>query len=314
MDINNYHLEPPERPAMSWNLADCVNDSVNIGSTFSCGQVFRWRRQHDGIWVGSIGDTVAALWQPAGYTDHFYWQTFPRADRWDVVRHYLNLDNNLTALQMQWCATEPLTADLFAQHTGLRLLRQPVEECLFSFQCATCNTVTKIERSVEALARNYGTRIDTPLGEFSLFPDMRTIAGASEIVLRNELWGYRAPRVILLAQIIVDRPCCWLNDLINVEYREAHSALTELPGLGAKLADCVCLFCLDKWEAIPVDTHVRQLAQRLRMPETSSRSLTPTNYNLIANAYRGRYGAFAGWAQQILFYSELRRSRNPLPG
>lgn len=34
-----------------------------------------------------------------------------------------------------------------------------------------------------------------------------------------------------------------------------------MKGVGKKVADCVCLFSLDKLDAIPVDTHVRQIGE-----------------------------------------------------
>ena len=46
------------------------------------------------------------------------------------------------------------------------------------------------------------------------------------------------------------------------------------------------------------------------MPEIVGKSLTPRLYNAIADSYRERFGAFAGWAQQYLFYGELRHAPN----
>ena len=59
-----------------------------------------------------------------------------------------------------------------------------------------------------------------------------------------------------------ERPKGWLECLRDLPYSEAHSALLELTGVGAKVADCVCLMGLDKLEAVPVDTHVWQIAVR----------------------------------------------------
>ncbi len=300
---------PPKRYNLSWNLADCSFDDVNLLATLTCGQTFRWRRQADGAWLGSIGIQAAVLWQPEDCRDHFFWQTFPVENDWAIIHDYFNLGINLRALQRGWHDAEQLTADVFIQHVGLRLLQQPLEECLYSFQCASCNTVTKIERSVEELARLYGSPIETPWGRVSLFPTTSSIATASEEVLRKALWGYRAPRLIALAKLMQEKGDAWLQGLVGMPYADAHPNLTALPGIGPKLADCVCLFCLRKWEAIPVDTHVLQVAQRLWPTQNEYRSLTPRVYLQIADSYRHRYGVYAGWAQQILFYSELHRTR-----
>ena len=56
----------------------------------------------------------------------------------------------------------------------------------------------------------------------------------------------------------------------------------ELPGVGAKVADCVCLMSLDKTEAVPVDTHVWQLTTKHYMPHLQkTKSLTTKMYKEI---------------------------------
>ena len=64
------------------------------------------------------------------------------------------------------------------------------------------------------------------------------------------------------------------------------SALCRLPGVGAKVADCVCLMSLDKTEAIPVDTHVWQISLRdYDIPELKkTKSLTDKAYKTIGKS------------------------------
>jgi endonuclease III len=54
----------------------------------------------------------------------------------------------------------------------------------------------------------------------------------------------------------------WLAGLRSAPLGCAAAGLLELPGVGPKVAACVCLFALDKHAAVPVDTHVWQLAVR----------------------------------------------------
>lgn len=51
----------------------------------------------------------------------------------------------------------------------------------------------------------------------------------------------------------------WLLSLRQSAYSQASTELCTLPGVGPKVAACVCLFSLDKHEAVPVDTHVWQV-------------------------------------------------------
>ena len=50
--------------------------------------------------------------------------------------------------------------------------------------------------------------------------------------------------------------------LADMPIDEAKAWLTELPGVGPKTAACVLLFSLGR-PALPVDTHVHRVAQRL---------------------------------------------------
>ena len=54
-----------------------------------------------------------------------------------------------------------------------------------------------------------------------------------------------------------------------------------------QVADCVCLMSLNKFEAVPVDTHIWQVAMRDYKPQLASgKSLTNVVYQEIGNLYK----------------------------
>ena len=55
----------------------------------------------------------------------------------------------------------------------------------------------------------------------------------------------------------------WLESLRGKPNAEIKEKLMVLPGVGRKVADCIALFSLDDSGAIPVDTHVFQIAKKL---------------------------------------------------
>ena len=315
------HSKTPPSVEFSWSQEECSTQPFNLAATLASGQNFRWRKDRTNIWWGCIESTVVAAWQLEGQPDSpFFWQTFPRSNQTSLIRDYFRLDVDLPRLYAEWSRGDSAIHNAVARFRGLRLLRQPPQECLFAFQCATCNTVVKIERSVAYLSRHYGELIDTGLASgpnwldspphpsFYAFPTIEVLAQADEKILRDGLWGYRASRVIALAKHLQTLPDNWLIALRHQPYTQAHAALSSLYGIGAKLADCICLFSLDKDQAVPVDTHIRQIAVNLFAPDMAGKSLTPRVYNALSDAYRSRFGAYAGWAQQYLFFAELQRA------
>ncbi len=298
---------------MRWNQSEGI--TLALGLTLTSGQTFRWRKDNTGVWWGMIGDCGAALSQSEENREVFRWQTFPVEDRWEVVEDYFRLQVDLEALYRVWSEREPALRTIVHRFRGLRVLRQPPQECLFGFLCATCNTVTKIERSVYKLAERCGTPLLDPClppqsPPLFQFPKLNALAEIEEAVLRSDLWGYRAPRVIRTAQALLEKPEDYLLSLRANSLTEIRTELTSLYGIGTKLADCIALFSLDKDEAVPVDTHIRQIAVRHFAPGLAGKSLTPKVYAEIEAAYRDRFGDYAGWAQQYLFCGELSRSKN----
>lgn len=93
-----------------------------------------------------------------------------------------------------------------------------------------------------------------------------------------------------------------------------QAQLTLLPGVGRKVADCVALFSLNQPAAIPVDTHVWDIAVRNYDPSLANhKSLTPTVYEKVGDIFRDKFGPYAGWAHSVLFASELPEFRALLP-
>jgi len=238
------------------------------------------------------------------------WRTLPEDDEC-LVRDYLRLDDDVNAIYARLSAADQHLASLVARFSGLRLLRQDPTETLLSFICSAANSIPRISAAIETLASRYGEFI-CESGEtcYYAFPSVEKLAGANplELSIMKPL-SFRGKILQQVAEELVSRGANWLISLRGKSYEEAHKELLSLPGVGRKIADCVCLFSLDKDQAVPVDTHVRCLAIRLWGAEFEGKSLTDRLYNRIVNEFTKRYGNLAGWAQQFLFYEDLLRGR-----
>uniref|UniRef100_A0A452GNS7 DNA-(apurinic or apyrimidinic site) lyase n=1 Tax=Gopherus agassizii TaxID=38772 RepID=A0A452GNS7_9SAUR len=121
--------------------------------------------------------------------------------------------------------------------------------------------------------------------------------------LRALGFGYRAKFVSQSAQAVLRQfGAEGLHQLRSTPYPEARRLLCALPGVGAKVADCVCLMALDKAEAVPVDTHVWQIARRdYGLEPCGPRGCSPLHWNFLSSGdfFRQLWGPYAGWAQAV---------------
>lgn len=120
--------------------------------------------------------------------------------------------------------------------------------------------------------------------------------------LRKAKFGYRAKFISgSISKIKEFGGLKWFEDLKALTYQEARQELLKLPGIGYKVADCICLMSLGHLESVPIDTHIFQIAQQSYMPEAlkKAKSVTPKIYDDISNKFRDIYGEYAGWAQAV---------------
>ncbi|CEL93771.1 unnamed protein product [Vitrella brassicaformis CCMP3155] len=149
------------------------------------------------------------------------------------------------------------------------------------------------------------------------FPTIDRLAAASEQGLRSIGLGYRAKSVVETAKALKELGGeAFLQKLKSptMTRQEVQKELLQFRGVGRKVADCVGLFSLDRFDAIPVDTHVWRIACRdLDRSLQSAKSLTPAVYDRVGDLFRDRYGSRAGWAHSLLFTAELPAFRARLP-
>ncbi|EKG22294.1 hypothetical protein MPH_00361 [Macrophomina phaseolina MS6] len=251
-------------------------------------------------------------------------------DTVELIEHYFNLKPNLGQLYEDWAAADANFKKKAPKFTGVRILKQDAWEALVGFICSSNNNIARISQMVEKLCINYGPLIGHVGSQaFHDFPSASALTDPKvEQQLRQLGFGYRAKYLHQTAVMIAEKEEGWLDSLRNPEspvlgvdarpagefvesgregYRSAHEQLLALKGVGPKVADCVCLMGLGWGEAVPVDTHVWQIAQRdYRFGKGKHSSLTKATYDAVANKFRSLWGKEAGWAHSVLFTADLR--------
>ncbi|NXT28341.1 OGG1 lyase, partial [Syrrhaptes paradoxus] len=305
-------------------------------------RVWTLRQERDRLWYTVYGEE-----DEDGH--HTEVTKLDGAETDQILRDYFQLDVGLPALYRAWGAADPLfrkVADDFPGEVapwgsggrphhppgipspcptaGVRVLRQDPVECLLSFICTSNNHISRITAMIERLCQAFGRRIcRLDARPFHAFPSLSALTGPpspchppsppradAEARLRALGFGYRARFVSGSARAIAEGLGAeGLRRLRTVPYAEARRVLCALPGVGTKVADCVCLMALDKAEAVPVDTHVWRIARQRYGAALGGRSLTPRAHQEIGDFFRGLWGPRAGWAQAVLFCADLRKGQ-----
>jgi N-glycosylase/DNA lyase len=268
---------------------------LDLETTFTCGQAFRWRRDRNS-WSGVIGGAEVAVRLPS--PGRLVVRTRGGDPGAGELVRYFRLDEDPRAHLAG--AEELLALPGFRTLLGLRLLRQDPWETLISFICSAAANVRKITGCVEAMAARWGRPI--PGSDRRRFPTPERLAPVRESELRTLGLGFRAPYVRETARLVA-AGAVDLEALRSADHEAARAALVRLPGVGPKIADCVLLFSMDRLAAYPVDRWIRRATLEL-----SSRRRAP---DAELARWAERLGSGRGYLQQILFH--LRRTGGPLP-
>ncbi len=286
-------MPPPEFtarfPARDYDLA----------ATLACGQAFRWRENAAG-WEGAIGARWVRL--RLDYDGIVATAAVPPED-WRWLVEHLQTDVDLTAVLASFPDDEPMRASVAACR-GLRLLRQEPWECLASFILSSTKHIVQIQQIVELLCTRFGEPLVAPPGAVvtRAFPTAGRIAACNEADLRDCRMGFRAPSLLAAARAVASGALD-LAALHQLPVDAARDRLTQLRGVGPKIANCVLLFAYGFQQAFPVDVWVMKALRELYFPKRQPRP------ERLSRFVATHFGPNAGYAQQYLFhYMRTRRT------
>ena len=291
--MNDQHLL--EIPAPDFDLA----------MTLDSGQVFHWESSGRGF-IGAIGDwpiyveqrsemlkvRCGEAPQPAREA-----RALPR-----IISDYFALDHPLRKI----CASFPNDPAMDATRKfcrGLRIIRQPKWECLAMFICSSMKQVAHIRQISRKLRERFGDMRQIDDHVIYTFPSPERIAQSTEKELRECALGYRAKNLLGTARAVASGEAD-LNAWSALADADLRSRLCGLPGVGAKVANCVMLFAYERLKAFPVDVWIERVLREKYFPH--ARRLNALRLRTFTDQYFGDHG---GYAQQYLFHHARMASR-----
>ena len=272
---------------------------LNLKDTLTCGQAFRWK-ERENKWLGFINNKPCLIWKE---NDSLYWIGEQGEKH---INNYFCLDIDYNKIYKELINADKDIEALIDKYFGLRILRQDPEETFYSFLCSACNAIPKIMVGIEKFCALFQeNNINFEGLTYYSFPNTKQISEGDRDSMRaiKEI-AFRGKNIFDCSQILIKEKY-FFEDLTHINYRKAKEKLTNIKNIGPKIADCICLFSLDMPFVVPVDTHVRQIAEKKFDFHIKSKSISKTEYNDIQNIFTDRYGNNAGLAQQFLFMDEI---------
>lgn len=264
------------------------SDLPDIDKTFDCGQCFRFEKmnnsRHESEWRGvAFGREVS--FAKEGEKLYVYGSDEGEFER--IWRKYLDLDTDYLAIDKDILSRSDSDAlkNAVSYGHGIRILRQDPWETVCSFIISQNNNIPRIKKIIKALCERAGERIDGT-DEFS-FPSPEAVKNLGVDGLFELKTGFRAKYIYDGASRVSEGDVD-LSKLFNLPTGIASEALCEIKGVGPKVAACALLFGFGKYDAFPVDVWIKKAIEKYFPGEFDPQ----------------RLGAYAGVAQQYLFYYE----------
>lgn len=251
-------------------------------SILASGQIFHFGCEND-IWWVNVGDKRAEIHTLSNNNYKIYTQ-YPK-----FFENYFDFSTNYDMILTRLGKYEILNPAL-TYSKGVRLLRQPLIEVIINFIISANNNIPRIRKSVQAICTNFGKKTDWGYA----FPTIQELSKITEQDFINFGCGYRSSYLTQTIKVLQDEN--FLNSLKQVSStEEARKILLSLKGVGPKVADCILLFGLQRFDVFPVDTWIHKVyADEFGGKEN--------NRTKISQSLVNTFGQDSGYCQQYLFY------------
>jgi len=266
-----------------------LKEKLNLELSLFSGQAFRWKKKLN-WYYGFIDNKFLKLRIKNNCLEYVC------SDEWvaqDKVYDYFGLGIKYNEIFENF--DDELSTVAYKKLQGMRVLNQDPWECLISFIISAWSNVPKISNTIHLLCQKLGHKyiLDDMVG-YS-FPTPIQITGLTESEMKSFGLGYRGQYVLKTSKIIEENKIL-LSDFYNEDYFDSLKFLLTFPGVGDKVANCVLIYSLKKYNAFPVDLWVERL---LVEDYGLNKKMSLINKRKWGQNYFGKY---SGIIQHYLFH------------
>ncbi len=263
---------------------------------FECGQCFRWNKEDDESYTGVFRKNVLNVKKQ---DNRIIFKGICEKNIIGTCTDYFDLDTNYENIKNTLSKIDNYLEESIKYGEGIRILNQELWETIISFIISANNNIPRIKGIIERLSSNYGDKIVFEDKTYYTFPTPEQLGKANIEDLRKLGLGFRDKRVYETTQMVLNQEID-LQELKNEQDTKIlKNKLLTLPGVGPKVADCILLFGLKRFEVFPIDVWVRRVMNDLYIKNEDE---TKVNKKEIEKLAQEKYKNLAGLAQQYLFY------------
>lgn len=239
-------------------MVQITKEHFSIMQICMSGQCFRMNAL-EGEKTGTVGLVAFGKYLEVFQHGNEIWFDCTQADYDNIWKSYFDMETDYAAVIERIDAADSYLMSAAAFGSGIRILRQDLWEMIISFIISQQNNIKRIRRCISLLCEKYGEKRTAHNGvEYYDFPTPKVLSQASIEDLQACNLGYRSRYIHETSNAILHQRID-LKNLSAFSYQDACRELLKLCGVGAKVADCICLFALHKMEAFPKDTHINKV-------------------------------------------------------
>lgn len=280
--------------------------NFKLKQIFECGQCFRFEKISDINYIVVAFERVIELIEDG---ENILIYNSNESDVRDIWIKYFDLQRDYSDIKDE-LSKDDLLRKSVEFGTGIRLLNQDPFEILISFIISARNSIPSIMKTINKISTKWGTEILYKGKTYYAFPTIEQIKDATLEEVQETGASFRSKYIIdTIANVYSSKQAMNQESLqkreelkkYDLDYikslndDDCHKALQEFKGVGAKVADCIMLFSMEKYSAFPVDVWVKRAMIYFYGAQDAS-------LNKIRIFARNKFGKLSGFAQQYLFY------------
>lgn len=273
-------------------ILEGISEDFEPKHVFECGQCFRWLREEDGSYTGVVQGKVINVKKE---NDLIIFDNTNKEDFENIWFDYFDLGRNYGEIKNQLKVMDEYLEKATEFGKGIRILQQDGWEMLISFIISANNRIPMIQRAINNLSERYGKFIGEYRGKkYYAFPTPEELSTVSVEDIRACQTGFRDKYIKSVVDYVNE------NDEDVLSYRKLDTSecikeLVKFNGVGPKVADCIALFGMQKYDTFPVDVWVKRVMEEFYVEDNLS-------LPKIRKFALDKFGDLAGFAQQYLFY------------